>query len=87
MPAAANDNRLQLVPSIDHAVPGQALTIRQPHRKFGKSYAEFVGHQGDGRRVLVRKLVSGMYRGRWTSPLPVERGAIIAVHTNMARGA
>lgn len=81
----ANDNRLPLLPSIDRAVAGQALSIRQPHRKFGKAYAEFVGHVGDGKHVLVRKLISGMWKGRWTKPLKVERAAIIAVHASMAR--
>lgn len=83
----ANDNRLQLLPSIDRAIPGQALSLTQPHRKFGRCYAEFVGHVGDGRHVLVRKLISGMWKGRWTKPLKVERALVLHVHTNMARGA
>lgn len=82
--AAANDNRPQLSASIDRAVPGQALTIRQAHRRFGRSYAAFVGHAGDGRHVLVRKLIASMYRVRWTKPLKVERAAIISVSTYMA---
>lgn len=84
MAQAANDNLIQLVASVDRAVPGQALTIRQPHRKFGRSYAEFVGHTGNGRHVLVRKLISSMWRARWTKPLRVARADIIAVHTTMA---
>jgi hypothetical protein len=88
MPASpANDNRRTLVASIDHAVPGQALSLNQPHRKFGRCYAEFVRHAGDGKHVLVRKLISGMWKGRWTKPLKIERALIRAVHTNMARGA
>lgn len=87
MPLPANDNRQTLLPSIDRAVPGQALSLKQPHRKFGRCYAEFVGHAGDGRHVLVRKLISGQWKGRWTKPLKVERALVIRVHTNMARGA
>lgn len=81
---AANDN--EGVTSLDWAFPGQALTISQPHRKFGRTYAEFVRHAGDGKHVMVRKLISGMWRGRWTKPLKVERSQVIAVHTNRARG-
>lgn len=81
----ANDNAITLRPSIDFAVPGQALTISQPHRKFGSAYAEFVAHAGDGRHVLVRKLISSMWKARWTKPLKVERAAVISVHTLMAR--
>lgn len=83
--AATNDNRKPLFPSIDLAVPGQALTLNQPHRRFGRCYAEFVGHTGDGRHILVRKLISSTWRGRWTKPLAVERAAVAAVHTSMAR--
>lgn len=82
---AANDNHPELIPSLDKAIAGQALSISQPHRKFGRSYAEFVGHVGDGKHVLVRKLISGMWRSRWTKPLKVERGLVIGVHANMAR--
>jgi hypothetical protein len=85
-PSPANDNRVVLVPSIDRAIPGQALTISQPHRRFGRTYAEFVRHSGDGKHVMVRKLISGMWRGRWTQPLKIERSLIMSVHTNMARG-
>lgn len=87
MAKSANDNRIVLIPSIDLAVAGQALTIGQPHRRHGRCYAEFVRHVGDGKHVLVRKLISGMWRGRWTKPLKVERAAIIAVHTIMAEAA
>jgi len=87
MSSPANDNRQILLPSIDRAIPGQALTITQPHRRFGRSYAEFVRHAGDGKHVYVRKLISSMYRGRWTKPLKIERAIIIAVHTNIARAA
>jgi hypothetical protein len=87
MSKAANDNCQILVPSIDRAVPGQALSISQPHRKFGRCYAEFVGHAGDGKHVLVRKLIAGMFKGRWTKPLKVERALIQSVHTSMARAA
>jgi hypothetical protein len=82
---AANDNAPPLIPSIDSAVTGQALTIRQPHRRFGRCYAEFVGHVGDGKRVLARKLISSMHRARWTKPMEVDRSDIIAVHTAMAQ--
>jgi hypothetical protein len=82
--AAANDNRPTLFRSIDLAIAGQAITIRQPHRKFGKAYAEFVGHSGDGKHVLVRKLISSMWKSRWTKPTKVERALIIDVHANMA---
>lgn len=81
----ANDNRPQFLPTIDRAVSGQAVTIRQAHRKFGRCYAEFVGHVGDGKHVLVRKLISGRFRARWSNPLKVERALVIAVHTNLAR--
>lgn len=85
MSAAANDNTPILVPSIDRAVRGQALRLSQPHRKFGSCYAEFVGHVGDGKHVRVRKLISGMWKGRWTKPIRVERALVTAVHTTMAR--
>jgi hypothetical protein len=84
MTTAANDNKPQLVTSIDLAIPGQAVTIAQPHRKFGQCYAEFVGHAGDGKHILVRKLISSMYRSRWTKPMKVERRAVLKVHTLMA---
>ena len=71
MTNAANDNRIELVASLDFAVAGQAITITQPHRKFGRCYGEFVSHVGDGKHVLVRKLISSMYRGRWTKPIKV----------------
>lgn len=87
MSVPANDNRRTLVPSIDRAVPGQALSLNQPHRKFGRCYAEFVRHAGDGKHVYVRKLISGMWKGRWTKPLKVERSLIIGVSTSMARSA
>jgi hypothetical protein len=83
----ANDNTPQLSTSIDRAVAGQALTIRQPHRKFGQAYAAFVGHVGDGRHVLVHKLLSGKWRARWTKPLKVERTAVIKISTHFARPA
>jgi len=82
----ANDNRVLLVPSIDRAQPGQALSLNQPHRKFGRCYAEFVSHCGDGKHVMVRKLIAGMWKGRWTRPMKVERALIRAIYTNMARG-
>jgi hypothetical protein len=87
MQNAANDNRSILFTTIDKAVPGQAITIAQAHRRNGRSYAEFVGHAGDGRHVFVRKLISGMWRSRWTKPMRVERAAIIAVHDVMAQAA
>jgi len=74
-----------LYPSIDLAIAGQALTIRQPHRKFGSCWAEFVGHVGNGRHVLVRKNISSMWRSRYTKPLKVERADVMAVHLSMAR--
>lgn len=82
---AANDNNLNLIPALDMAVAGQAVTISQPHRKFGKSYAEFVGHVGNGKHVLVRKLISGQWKARWSKPLKVERSLVIAVHDRLAR--
>lgn len=82
MSDTANDNFL---PMIDRAVPGQALTLRQPRRRFGRCYAAFVGHVGDGRHVLARKLISGMYRARWTKPLKVARADVIEVHLRRAR--
>jgi regulator of RNase E activity RraA len=85
MSKAANDNQVQLVSSIDLAVAGQALTIKQPHRKFGQAYAEFVSHAGDGKHVLVCKLISSMWKSRWTKPLKVERALILSVHTRMAQ--
>lgn len=85
MATAANDNLKALVPTIDQAIPGQALTIGQPHRRDGRCYAEFVSHAGDGKHVLVRKLISSMWKSRWTKPLKVQRTAIIAVHALMAR--
>lgn len=84
---AANDNQIVLLPTIDRAVTGQALTVHQAHRRFGRCYAEFVSHVGDGKHVMVRKLISGMYKARWTTPLKVERAQIIGVHTSMARAA
>jgi hypothetical protein len=87
MARAANDNSRQLLPSLDRAVAGQACTITQPHRKFGQSYAEFVRHAGDGKHVYVRKLISGMWKSRWTKPLKVERSLVRAVHTRMAQAA
>jgi hypothetical protein len=82
--APANDNAVILLPSIDRAIPGQALTLSQSHRKFGRCYAEFVGHAGDGKHVLVRKLISSMWKSRWTKPMAVPRALVTAVHTNMA---
>lgn len=87
MSSAANDNKPQLVASLDRAIAGQALTLTQAHRKFGRCYAEFVRHAGDGKHVFVRKLISGMWKGRWTKPLKVERALIAAVHVNMAQAA
>lgn len=87
MTKAANDNQIVLVASLDLAVAGQALSITQAHRKHGRCYGEFVRHAGDGKHVYVRKLISSMYRGRWTKPLKVERALITAVHTNMAQAA
>lgn len=82
---ALNDNRLPLFSSIDKAIQGQALTISQPHRKFGTAYAEFVGHAGNGKHVLVRKLIASMYQARWTKPLRIERAQVLSVHTTMVR--
>ena len=85
MSRAANDNRKVLVCNLDQAVAGQAITISQRHRKFGRCYAEFVGHAGDGKHILVRKLIASTFRARWTKPLPVERAMVITVHDRMAR--
>lgn len=83
----ANDNRPRLVCNLDHAVPGQALHVRQPRSKFGRSYAEFVGHAGDGKHVIVRKLISSMWKARWSWPLKVKRADVLKVHDIMARAA
>lgn len=85
MTKPANDNKAQLFTSLDFAVAGQAITITQTHRKFGRCYGEFVQHCGDGKHVMVRKLISGMYRSRWSNPMKVERTLISAVHTSMAQ--
>lgn len=74
-----------LYPSIDLAIPGQAVTIRQAHRKFGRCMAEFVGHVGNGKHVLVRKHISSMWSSRYTKPLRVERADVIAVHLIMTQ--
>lgn len=87
MTAAANDNQVQLFASLDFAVAGQAIRITQPHRKFGRCYGEFVKHCGDGKHVMVRKLISSMYHSRWTKPMKVERTLIYAVHSHMAQAA
>lgn len=81
----ANDNTRQFFAVIDRAVPGQALKIEQPHRKFGSCYAEFVAHAGDGKHILVRKLISSTWRARWTNPMKVARADVLAVHTHLAR--
>jgi hypothetical protein len=75
------------ITSLDFAVAGQAMTITQPHRRFGQCYGEFVGHVGDGKHIIVRKLISSMYRGHWTKPMKVERRLVAAVHASMARAA
>lgn len=81
----ANDNCQQLYPSIDLATVGQALRIKQPHRKFGQAYAEFVSHVGDGKHVMVRKLISSMWKARWTKPMRVARVDVTAVHLHLAK--
>jgi len=53
MPVHANDNRRQLIASIDHAIAGQALSLDQPHRRFGRCYAEFIRHAGDGKHICA----------------------------------
>lgn len=85
--AAANDNRKPFGATIDRAVPGQAITLAQPYRRFGRCYAEFVAHIGDGKHILVRKLISSTWRARWTKPLMVARADVIEVHGLLARGA
>jgi hypothetical protein len=80
---AANDNRQQIIASVDFAVEGQTLTIRQAHRKFGQSYAQFVGHAGDGKHIIVRKLISSMWKSRWTKRMKVARADVIKVHTHI----
>jgi len=85
MTIAANDNPLPT--SLDRAVIGQAMTIRQAHRKFGKSYAAFAGHAGEGKHVLVRKLITSMFRARWTKPMRVARADVMAMHSCMADAA
>lgn len=81
----ANDNQPTLLPSIDRATPGQALTISQTHRRFGETYAEFVGHAGNGRDILVSKLISSMWKSRWTKPMRVPRSSVLKVHCAMAK--
>lgn len=71
--------------SIYFAEPGSAITLRQPHRKFGTCYAEFIGHVGDGKHILVSKLISGMWSSRWTKPMRVPFADVVAVHDNRAR--
>lgn len=85
MTQPANDNRIELLASLDFAVAGQAITITQAHRKFGRCYGEFVKHCGDGKHVMVRKLISGQWKARWTKPMKVERALVSATHINMAR--
>lgn len=82
---AGNDNDIPLHPALDRAVPGQALMLRRPASRFGTCYGEFVGHVGDGRHVLVRKLISSMYRSRWTKPHKMLRADVLRVHATMAR--
>lgn len=74
-----------LCSTLDQAVPGQAMTLRQAHRKFGRCYAEFVAHAGDGKHILARKLISSMHSARWTKPLVVARADVMTVHTLMAQ--
>ena len=76
---------MDLIPQLDFAVAGQALSVRQAHRKFGRCYAEFVSHAGNGRDVLVRKLISSTWNARWSNPLRVKRADVIAVHDHLAR--
>jgi len=78
---AANSN---FAASLDQAVIGQAITIRQPHRKHGRCYAAFAGHVGDGKHILARKLIASMWRSRWTKPLPVARADVLGVHLHEA---
>lgn len=82
--AAANDNGPRFGATLDRLVPGQALTLRQPHRRFGTCYAAFAGHAGDGRHILAAKLITSMYRSRWTKPLPVDRADVLKIHAAMA---
>lgn len=85
MKTIANDNKRQFFPTIDLAVPGQALKIEQPHRKFGCCYAEFVAHAGDGKHIILRKLISSTWNARWTKPLKVARSDVLTVHLHLAR--
>ena len=84
MTLAAND---RFTSSLDRAVIGQAMTVRQDHRKFGRTYAAFAGHAGDGKHVLVRKLITSMHRARWTKPIMVARSDVMAMHLRMAEAA
>lgn len=83
--AAANDNRPILIASLDMAVAGQGLSLRQPHRKFGQAWCEFLGHAGDGKHIIVSKSITSMHRCRWTKPMMVPRSAVIEVSAFMAR--
>jgi hypothetical protein len=67
------------------AAPGQALTLNAPHRKFGTCYAEFLGCTEDGQHIMVRKLISSMWKSRWTKPLKVARADVLTVHDRFVR--
>jgi hypothetical protein len=69
---------------IHFAEPGAAITLRQSHRKFGTCYAEFLGHVGDGKHILVSKLISGTWSARWTKPLKIPFAEVLAVHDRPA---
>lgn len=83
----ANDSHPTFRTALDLAQTGQALTLIQPHRRFGRCYGEFVRHAGDGKHVYVRKLISSMRRARWTKPIMVDRALVSAVHATLARTA
>lgn len=79
----ANDN----APLSDcHGVvpQGVAITIRRPASRFGKCMAEYVRESGDGKHVVVRKLISSMWHARWTKPMKIDRTDILEVHGFLA---
>lgn len=83
---AANDNEAVIYPaSRSDLVPGRALRISRPASRGKTCFAEFVSHSADREHVIVRKLISSLWRARWTKPMKVHRSAIVEVYDSMAR--
>lgn len=80
----ANDNSVVFYPTIDLAIAGQALMIRRPSSKHGTCYAEFLGHAGDGKHIIVRKLIASMWKSHWTKPMKILRADVVKVHFGFA---